>query len=184
MTTNFNKKWLEEIAFRGARCNDVEARGMARHLLTGLEQEPVADVVAWSSPTEERTCDIRWRRHDVEPGPLFTTPQPVAAAIPDEMAISADMNLFQKSFAQGYNTFRADMLQREAGVSEHPRKYWYLVCWDSDCGKQGSTEIWVDHPWCVGDMREIAKHISNLNNVSALIRSVFPIAPAQQQKDE
>lgn len=34
--------------------------------------EPVADVVAWSSPNEERKCDIRWRRFDVMPGPLFT----------------------------------------------------------------------------------------------------------------
>ncbi|EAY2117846.1 hypothetical protein AII44_05660 [Salmonella enterica] len=36
--------------------------------------EPVADVVAWSSPNEERTCDIRLRRHDIAPGPLYTTP--------------------------------------------------------------------------------------------------------------
>ncbi|MEQ6279465.1 hypothetical protein [Kluyvera huaxiensis] len=36
--------------------------------------EPVADVVAWSSPNEERSCDIRWRRFDVAPGPLFRAP--------------------------------------------------------------------------------------------------------------
>ena len=36
--------------------------------------EPVADVVEWSSPNEERKCDIRWRRFDVAPGPLFTFP--------------------------------------------------------------------------------------------------------------
>ncbi|UPQ73479.1 hypothetical protein [Kluyvera ascorbata] len=36
--------------------------------------EPVADVVAWSSPNEERTCDIRWRRFDFAPGPLNTAP--------------------------------------------------------------------------------------------------------------
>lgn len=36
--------------------------------------EPVADVVAWSSPDEERTCDIRWRRFDVAPGPLYAAP--------------------------------------------------------------------------------------------------------------
>lgn len=36
--------------------------------------KPVADVVAWTSPNEERTCDIRWRRFDVEPGPLFSLP--------------------------------------------------------------------------------------------------------------
>ena len=36
--------------------------------------EPVADVVAWASPNEGRTCDIRWRRFDVTPGPLYTAP--------------------------------------------------------------------------------------------------------------
>lgn len=41
-----------------------------------LDSEPVADVVSWSHPTEGRTCDIRWRRHDVEPGPLYRHAQP------------------------------------------------------------------------------------------------------------
>ncbi len=36
--------------------------------------KPVADVVAWSSPNEERTCDIRWRQFDVVPGLLFALP--------------------------------------------------------------------------------------------------------------
>lgn len=38
------------------------------------ERTRQADVVAWTSPNEERTCDIRWRRFDVEPGPLFSLP--------------------------------------------------------------------------------------------------------------
>ena len=50
---------------------------------TSAVQEPVADVVAWSSPTEERTCDIRWRRHDVAPGPLYTAPP--APVVPAEI---------------------------------------------------------------------------------------------------
>lgn len=36
------------------------------------------DVVAWSSPNEERTCDIRWRQHNVESGPLHTAPPALA----------------------------------------------------------------------------------------------------------
>lgn len=151
--------------------------------------EPVADVVAWSSPNEERTCDIRWRRFDVAPGPLYAAPpaqvkynigdatmrhiftptcmtdvsdmqavfdrvetvlaksepvawrwfhlnqwhvtndedrardlawdgvkvmplytSPPALVVPDEMAISDDMNLYQKSFAQGHNACRATMI--------------------------------------------------------------------------
>lgn len=42
-----------------------------RQLVAAMDSEPVADVVAWSHPNEERKCDIRWRRHDVEPGPLY-----------------------------------------------------------------------------------------------------------------
>ncbi|STJ26703.1 Uncharacterised protein [Citrobacter braakii] len=37
--------------------------------------EPVADVVEWRKEGEERTCDIRWRRFDVSPGPLYSIPQ-------------------------------------------------------------------------------------------------------------
>ncbi|HFZ2384270.1 TPA: DUF551 domain-containing protein [Citrobacter freundii] len=55
----------------------------ARIALASLEAEPVADVVAWSSPNEERTCDIRWRRFDLAPGPLFAVAQP-APVVPDE----------------------------------------------------------------------------------------------------
>lgn len=42
--------------------------------IAAFDAEPVADVVAWSSPNVERTCDIRWRRHDVAPGPLYAFP--------------------------------------------------------------------------------------------------------------
>ena len=47
--------------------------------------------------------------------PLYTA-QP-APVVPDEMATSDDMNLYQKSFAQGYNACRAAMLQGSQPVS-------------------------------------------------------------------
>lgn len=53
-----------------------EAEELACMALAAMDSEPVADVVAWSSPNEERKCDIRWRRHDVEPGPLYRHAQP------------------------------------------------------------------------------------------------------------
>lgn len=52
--------------------------------------EPVADVVAWSSPNEERTCDIRLRRHDIAPGPLYTTPP--APVVQPVMFIDGDIS--------------------------------------------------------------------------------------------
>lgn len=50
-----------------------------------VDAEPVADVVAWHKEGEERTCDIRWRRFDVAPGPLFAVAQPVAV-VPDDIS--------------------------------------------------------------------------------------------------
>ncbi|HHK9547134.1 TPA: DUF551 domain-containing protein [Citrobacter freundii] len=55
----------------------------------------------WSVVTDEISGERRI--------PLFTaTP---AQVFPDEMAVSDDMNLYQKSFAQGHNACRAAMLQ-------------------------------------------------------------------------
>ncbi|WP_407732232.1 hypothetical protein ACJJVG_05720 [Pseudocitrobacter faecalis] len=110
MTTPITKERLEELAnFRGAPVSRREEQTLARIALAAMDDEPVADVVAWHKEGEERTCDIRWRRFDVAPGPLFAVAQSVAAA-PDEMVISDDMNLYQKSFAQGHNACRAAML--------------------------------------------------------------------------
>lgn len=55
------------------------------------EQEPVADVVAWHKEGEERTCDIRWRRHDIAPGPLYAVPQIPDEATPDNIEILASI---------------------------------------------------------------------------------------------
>ncbi|MFC3189748.1 hypothetical protein [Pseudocitrobacter faecalis] len=54
-------------------------------LLAAMDAEPVADVVAWHKEGEERTCDIRWRRFDVAPGPLFAVAHPVAL-VPDDIS--------------------------------------------------------------------------------------------------
>lgn len=75
----FTKERLEEIAEDGF-LKHGESKELARMALAGMGAEPVADVVAWSHPTEERTCDIRWRRHDVSPGPLYTAPQPLTTS--------------------------------------------------------------------------------------------------------
>lgn len=66
-------------------------------LLATMEAEPVADVAAWSHPNEERKCDVRWRRHDVEPGPLYRHAQP-ASVVPDEVLKSLDLLLHRSYF--------------------------------------------------------------------------------------
>ena len=59
-------------------------------VIAAFGAEPVADVVAWSSPNEERTCDIRLRRHDIAPGPLYTTPP--APVVQPVMFIDGDIS--------------------------------------------------------------------------------------------
>ncbi|HBK4598636.1 TPA: hypothetical protein ACW70F_005945 [Klebsiella michiganensis] len=79
-------EWLSQISCRDD-IEDIggdEIRELASMALAAMDSEPVADVVAWSHPTEERTCDIRWRRHDVESGPLYRHAQP-APVVPDAL---------------------------------------------------------------------------------------------------
>ncbi|WP_052951919.1 hypothetical protein [Enterobacter kobei] len=89
ITREFTKEQLiEHIELRLAHTQQADRGGVIGELyeketvvleialaaMNAPDQEPVADVVFWSSPNEERTCDIRWRRHDVSPGPLYTAP--------------------------------------------------------------------------------------------------------------
>ncbi|HIB8964958.1 TPA: DUF551 domain-containing protein [Citrobacter freundii] len=84
-------------------------------VIAAFGAEPVADVVAWSSPNEERTCDIRLRRHDIAPGPLYTD-QP-APVVPDEMVNNIDNPygdedlIYEEGKIEGWNACRAAMLQ-------------------------------------------------------------------------
>ncbi|ECG3220792.1 hypothetical protein EWK02_22940 [Salmonella enterica subsp. enterica serovar Bareilly] len=58
-----------------------------------------------------RETSLIWGKQNQEVGdiPLYRHAQPVPV-VPDEMATSDDMNLYQKSFAQGYNACRTAML--------------------------------------------------------------------------
>lgn len=91
--STITKEWLrqkiaemesvrDEIPF-GLDEDDSNTLAALRIALASLEAEAVADVVAWSSPNEERTCDVRLHRHDIKPGPLYTA-QPAPVSVPDE----------------------------------------------------------------------------------------------------
>ena len=77
---------------------------------------PVADVVAWHHPTEERSCDIRWRRFDVAPGPLYAAPQLQAVTVPDEVTFEQAMLEVHglspaEAFQKAWNKLRGEMLK-------------------------------------------------------------------------
>ncbi|MFH3099991.1 hypothetical protein [Citrobacter freundii] len=78
--------------------------------------EPVADVVAWNREGEERTCDIRLRRFDLAPGPLFAVAQP-ATVVPDEKPMPEASKMYAIDAVaaiaevRGWNACRSAMLQ-------------------------------------------------------------------------
>ncbi|RAU43941.1 hypothetical protein DBY68_019250 [Pseudocitrobacter sp. RIT415] len=79
-----------------------------------VDAEPVADVVAWHKEGEERTCDIRWRRFDVAPGPLFAVSQPVAT-VPTfdewlEIRGNKPLGWVKDAMRESYDACRAAML--------------------------------------------------------------------------
>lgn len=92
-------------------------RELARIALASLEAEKGADPVVFTDErnlhhiARGRETSLIWGKQNQEAGdiPLYRHAQPVPV-VPDEMATSDDMNLYQKSFAQGYNACRNAML--------------------------------------------------------------------------
>ena len=79
---------------------------------------PVADVVAWHKPGEERTCDIRWRRFDVVPGPLFTAPQ-LAAMVTEELLSSMEEVIrISDREHEAWTTVKANIKRFRSGMLE------------------------------------------------------------------
>ncbi|EFH8448816.1 hypothetical protein GHR28_04865 [Escherichia coli] len=108
----------DEIEYNGH--NQFSGGGQGLPLYTAppapvVNAEPVADVVAWHKEGEERTCDIRWRRFDVEPGPLFAVAQPVAN-VPTfdewlEIRGNKPLGWVKDAMRESYDACRAAMLQ-------------------------------------------------------------------------
>lgn len=76
----FTDEQLESLAYGNNPQSNVYRELLAYRKAS---KEPVADVVAWNKPGEERKCDIRLRRFDVAPGPLFAAPQLQTVKVPD-----------------------------------------------------------------------------------------------------
>lgn len=133
--STITKERIEQYANDPRMCNvNDEIRQIALIALASLEAEAVADVVAWSSPNEERTCDVRLRRHDINAGPLYTAP-PAPVSVPDEdllhMAASAIEDLLSSKDRSGAGVWadipaklrRAAMLQGADGNSQVMNDY-------------------------------------------------------------
>lgn len=87
-------------------------------------------------------------------------PMPV---VPDEMATSDDMNLYQKSFAQGYNACRAAMLQGAEAVSNRDELPLDYLQGHKDGLEWAAQLAEANHPqtgdWLYDDPIELARAI-------------------------
>ncbi|EAZ6860614.1 DUF550 domain-containing protein [Salmonella enterica subsp. enterica serovar Weltevreden] len=86
-----------------------------------------------------------------------------ATVVPDEMATSDDMNLYQKSFAQGYNACRAAMLQGVEPVSNYDELALYYLQGQKNGLEWAAQLAEANHPhtgdWLYDDPLELAKAI-------------------------
>lgn len=132
--------------------------------------EPVADVVAWHKEGEERTCDIRWRRFYVAPGPLFAVAQPVVVVptFDEWLEISGNKPLgwVKDAMRESYDACRATMLQ--AGNSPAIPDGWKLVPVEP-------TKEMIDAGWL---------HFMGTKNPSSkgTYKAMLAVAPPQEGK--
>lgn len=90
-------------------------------------KETVADVVAWNKPGEERKCDIRWRRFDAAPGPLFEATPLQDVKVPDDKQLRA---LFDAWFASDCSFDCSPDATEEDNIAWR-ESYWYV--WKRCC---------------------------------------------------
>lgn len=111
---------VKQHAFKDIRDAIEMDLKVAEFALAAMYAEPVADVVAWHKEGEERTCDIRWRRFDVAPGPLFAVAQPTPvvpdAYIRDERGRMMLNGVCEPKigFGAGWNACRAARLNHQS----------------------------------------------------------------------
>lgn len=88
----------------------VELMGVA---LSALTAEPVADVVSWNHPVENRTCAVQLRRFDLLPGELFTAPPAPAADLAELVPVPPEF-LSAEQNSQGMFELSEDCMTRLA----------------------------------------------------------------------
>lgn len=115
---------------------DSDEEQVYRLALASLKAEPVADVVSWNHPEEERTCSVQLRDFHLHPGVLYTAP-PVPVIKPvklPEYRCSPDMHTKQFYETVGFNAAIDEVKrlnERETAMLQERRGYdkgaWVVV---------------------------------------------------------
>lgn len=190
------KERLEEIHAEYSRPNhsksfsvkDSEIAEMARQLLVGLEQEPVAwrwfHLKQWHVTNDEaRARNLAWDGVNITP--LYTAPQLPQPAVPDIATVETTYPDVQtnwqdaKMYAEGWNACRAAMLQ-----GAEPVQAWIPCSERMPDGMQTvitSNGFDIGHGWWDGDAwQEWSRHDAVPGEVTHWMP--LPAAPQQEAK--
>ncbi|HAT3816457.1 TPA: DUF551 domain-containing protein [Citrobacter freundii] len=167
--TKLTKEHLEEIAELARKatykpcamhmtnllvvCDSEVIEGMARQLLAGLEQEPMAWVTMQKEFCDDERTAITNRvdadRYSIscyDLTPLYAAPQLPHPAVPDEIDVNDPaLDTHRKWMAEGWNRCRAAMLQ--AGNSPAAQDGWIPV---SERMPEGMTDVHISNGHDVG----------------------------------
>lgn len=155
---------VTQNAFADSRAELEEELELARIALASLTAEPVLyaaeETLAYANMGEIHLTCLSEPMGDAVI-PLYTAPP--APVVPDEMATSDDMNLYQKSFAQGYNACRAAMLQGAEAVSNRDELPLDYLQGHKDGLEWAAQLAEANHPqtgdWLYDDPIELARAI-------------------------
>ncbi|EAX6829320.1 DUF551 domain-containing protein [Salmonella enterica] len=129
-----------------------------------------------------RETSLIWGKQNQEVGdiPLYRHAQSVPV-VPDEMATSDDMNLYQKSFAQGYNACRAAMLQ---GVEQPQNARQNIPENIPDGNSPAIPDDWVMVPKepTQAMIKAWLSEVANFRGHAAGYRAALAAAPQQEMK--
>lgn len=104
-----------------------------------------------------------------------------APVVPDEMATSDDMNLYQKSFAQGYNACRAAMLHGAEAVSNRDELPLDYLQGHKDGLEWAAQLAEANHPqtgdWLYDDPIELARAIRKGPDMPTVQAGNSPVTP-------
>lgn len=181
----------DEIPF-GLEEEDRNTLAALRIALASLEAEPVADVVAWSHPAEERTCDIRWRRFDVAPGLLYTAP-PAPVSMPKRMRSDyawAELKIAAEdceSWSEGWNACRAAMQGAEPVTTAYKFPDGWVACSERMPSK-GERDIWLfdgefvhhGYIWNGNDFVDWNEEYESIKGITYWMKMALPAAPQQE----
>ncbi len=109
MTEQEKAELIEHAKYLKTVCSpETEDYAIAEIALASLTARPVADVVSWSHPEEERTCSVQLRDFHLHPGVLYAAPP-----VPVMKAVALPSSFRPATASHGFNQIAVMRLDKD-----------------------------------------------------------------------